>query len=93
MWRSGCRPNISVAALSCGGASLARPWLCFHIHRVGGGGHPPPPPTERSVRISRTTLFGRWFTALWLLFVARRNFALYLSGYLMGESDVAFFEA
>jgi hypothetical protein len=30
MWRSGCRPNISVAALSCGGASLARPWLCFH---------------------------------------------------------------
>src|SRR6516164_5737406 len=50
--------------LSCGGASLARPWLRFHIHRVDGGSHPPPPPTDRSVRISRTTLFGRWFTAL-----------------------------
>jgi len=30
------------------------------------------PPTERSVRISRTTLFGRWFTALWLLFARIR---------------------
>ncbi|MFA5924644.1 MAG: hypothetical protein WC856_25720, partial [Methylococcaceae bacterium] len=30
----------------------------FHRpHRVIGGGHPPPIPTERSVRISRTTLF------------------------------------
>jgi hypothetical protein len=28
-------------------------------HRVTGGSHPPPVPTERSVRISRTTLFGR----------------------------------
>jgi hypothetical protein len=28
-------------------------------HRVTGGGRPPPVPTERSVRISRTTLFGR----------------------------------
>jgi hypothetical protein len=27
--------------------------------RVTGGGRPPPVPTERSVRISRTTLFGR----------------------------------
>ena len=30
---------------------------------VAGGGHPPPAPTERGVRISRTTLFGSWFTA------------------------------
>src|SRR5674476_359995 len=29
-----------------------------------GGGRPPPVPTERGVRISRTTLFGSWFTAL-----------------------------
>jgi DNA end-binding protein Ku len=32
-------------------------------HRVAGGGRPPPAPTERGVRISRTTLFGSWFTA------------------------------
>ena len=32
--------------------------------RVTGGGRPPPVPTERGVRISRTTLFGSWFTAL-----------------------------
>ncbi len=32
-------------------------------HRVAGGSHPPPAPTERSVRISRTTLFGETFTA------------------------------
>src|SRR5262249_24144421 len=31
--------------------------------RVAGVGHPPPAPTDRSVRISRTTLFERWFTA------------------------------
>ncbi|WP_459178731.1 S24/S26 family peptidase, partial [Sinorhizobium meliloti] len=31
-------------------------------HWVTGGSHPPPVPTERSVRISRTTLFGS-FTA------------------------------
>src|SRR5262252_11162527 len=40
--------------LSFGGASLARPWLRFHTHRVTGDGHPPPVPTERGVRISRT---------------------------------------
>src|SRR6516225_6714604 len=40
--------------LSSGGASLGRPWLRFHTHRVTGGGHPPPVPTERGVRISRT---------------------------------------
>ena len=28
-------------------------------HRVADGSHPPPAPTERSVRISRTTLFRR----------------------------------
>ena len=28
-------------------------------HRVTGGGRPPPVPTERSVQISRTTLFRR----------------------------------
>jgi hypothetical protein len=33
------------------------------FHRVAGGGRPPPAPTERGVRISRTTLFGSWFTA------------------------------
>src|SRR5712671_6320475 len=33
-------------------------------HRVTGGGRPPPVPTERSVQISRTTLFRRGFTAL-----------------------------
>ena len=32
----------------------------FHLrHRVTGGGRPPPVPTDRSVRISRTTLFRR----------------------------------
>jgi hypothetical protein len=36
-------------------------------HRVTGGGHPPPVPTERGMRISRTTLFGSWFTALRVL--------------------------
>jgi transposase len=29
------------------------------LHRVTGGGRPPPVPTERSVQISRTTLFRR----------------------------------
>ena len=33
------------------------------VYRVAGGGRPPPAPTERSVQISRTTLFGSWFTA------------------------------
>ncbi len=37
--------------------------LITSAHRVAGGGHPPPAPTERSVRISRTTLFGESFTA------------------------------
>src|SRR5205823_109330 len=40
--------------LSSGGASLVRPWLRFHTHRVTGGSRPPPVPTERGVRISRT---------------------------------------
>jgi hypothetical protein len=31
--------------------------------RVTGGSCPPPVPTERSVRISRSTLFRNWFTA------------------------------
>jgi hypothetical protein len=35
----------------------------FPSHRVAGGGRPPLAPTERGVRISRTTLFGSWFTA------------------------------
>src|SRR5215469_11373691 len=59
-WRSGCRPNVSVAAPF----RLPVPhWLgrgsCFQTHRVGRGSHPPPPPPDRSVRISCTTLFGR----------------------------------
>ncbi len=37
--------------------------LISSAYRVAGGGHPPPAPTERSVRISRTTLFGEGFTA------------------------------
>src|SRR6201987_737807 len=36
---------------------VAQPLLAFD--RVTGGGRPPPVPTERSVRISRTTLFRR----------------------------------
>ena len=36
-------------------------------HRVTEDGHPSPVPTERGVRISRTTLFGSWFTALQVL--------------------------
>ena len=38
------------------------PSLRFSSHRVARGGHPPPAPTERSVRISRTTLFRNGFT-------------------------------
>src|ERR1700736_2395193 len=38
--------------------------LRFPSHRVTGGGRPPPVPTDRGVRISRTTLFDSWFTAL-----------------------------
>src|SRR5258707_27344 len=34
-------------------------WENWPVHRVTGGGRPPPVPTERSVRISRTTLFRR----------------------------------
>jgi hypothetical protein len=37
--------------------------MIAHDHRVAGGSRPPPAPTERSVRISRTTLFRSWFTA------------------------------
>jgi hypothetical protein len=33
--------------------------LSLAAHRVAGGSRPPPAPTERSVRISRTTLVGR----------------------------------
>src|SRR5438445_12385696 len=71
----GCRVESRCGALavartyllpppSSGGASLVRPWLRFHTHRVTGGGRPPPVPTERGVRLYRTTLFGSWFTAL-----------------------------
>jgi 2-hydroxychromene-2-carboxylate isomerase len=34
----------------------------YRFHRVAEGGCPPPAPTDRGVRISRTTLFGSWFT-------------------------------
>ena len=37
--------------------------LISSAYRVAGGSRPPPAPTERSVRISRTTLFGEGFTA------------------------------
>src|SRR3974390_245815 len=35
-----------------------------YCHRVARGGRPPPAPPERSMRISRTTLFGNCFTEL-----------------------------
>jgi transposase len=44
-------------------AAPSRPGEFHPEHRVAGGSHPPPAPTERSVRISRTTLFGSRFTA------------------------------
>ena len=34
-----------------------------HLHRVARGSCPPPAPTQRSVQISRTTLFRKRFTA------------------------------
>jgi hypothetical protein len=37
----------------------SRPVELHHRHRVARGDDPPPAPTERSVRISRTTLVGR----------------------------------
>jgi len=37
----------------------SRPGELHPEHRVTGGGRPPPVPTERSVQISRTTLFRR----------------------------------
>jgi len=47
---------------SCPGVSAtlpSRPGEFHPEHRVTGGGRPPPVPTERSVQISRTTLFRR----------------------------------
>jgi hypothetical protein len=41
----------------------SRPGEFHPQHRVAGGGCPPPAPTERSGRISRTTLFKGCFTA------------------------------
>jgi hypothetical protein len=41
-------------------------------YRVAGGSYLPPAPTERGVRISRTTLFRRCFTAQQIASVARR---------------------
>ena len=38
---------------------VSRPEELHPRHRVTGGGRPPPVPTDRSVRISRTTLFRR----------------------------------
>src|SRR6266404_9986058 len=55
--------------LSSGGASLVRPWLRFHTHRVTGGGRPPPVPTERGVRISRTNALRQLLHSTSLLFV------------------------
>jgi hypothetical protein len=56
---------MSVQVESRMGAVAWGLWLTprFPSHRVAGGGRPPPAPTERGVRISRTTLFGSWFTA------------------------------
>ena len=42
-------------------------------HRVARGGYPPPAPTERSVRISRTTLFRNRFTAQRVIAVPYRE--------------------
>jgi len=41
--------------LESSGSDLS--FLIRAADQVIGGGHPPPIPTERSVRISRTTLF------------------------------------
>src|ERR1035437_429054 len=59
----GFRPNISVAAPFVWRCLTSSPVAPVSTHRVTGGGRPPPVPTERGVRISRTTLFGDWFTA------------------------------
>jgi hypothetical protein len=42
-------------------------------YRVTGGGYPPPVPTERSVRISRTTLFRNRFTTRRVIAVPYRE--------------------
>src|SRR5882762_5804909 len=52
-----------VADMSKSTRMPSRPGEFHPEHRVAGGGRPPPAPTERGVRISRTTLFGSWFTA------------------------------
>src|SRR6516164_2598818 len=62
------RPCLPKSGPGVSATLPSRPGEFHPEHRVGGGSPPPPPPTERSMRISRTTLFGRWFTALWLLF-------------------------
>ena len=47
-----------------GGAGFAVGTPITGCHRVTGGSRPPPVPTERGVRIYRTALFDRCFTAL-----------------------------
>src|SRR5215831_2261329 len=54
VWRSGGRPNISVAAPFVWRCLTGSAVALFPHHRVTGGGHPPPVPTERGMRISRT---------------------------------------
>jgi hypothetical protein len=50
--------------LSSGGASLVRPWLRFHTHRVTGGGRPPRFPQNVACGFPAPTLFGSCFTPL-----------------------------
>ena len=52
--------EVGVRGVEGGGdAPIAVGIPILGAHRVTGGGRPPPVPTERSVRISRTTLFRR----------------------------------
>jgi hypothetical protein len=63
MWRGGFRFEHICSRLF----RLAMPHWFDHgsvsTSTGTGGGRPPPVPTDRGVRISRTTLFGSWFTA------------------------------
>jgi len=57
-------PNVcqqAIPGLCCEVVAVGMP-VARH-HWVARGGHPPPAPSERSVQISRTTLFRNRFTA------------------------------
>ncbi len=56
----GGRMTLECQQVATSRSTIDRPVI--PASRVAGGSHPPPAPTERSVRISRTTLFGERFT-------------------------------